>query len=469
MKFLKVLLTVAVVVPAVVAHSAFRRIATVEQQILQARGIGEEDAYLKARIADAKHFPYHQEPVHGKDFKEAVLLYSHHNPNAKMGNGANTRELVKEFIAEAFGKKHDYGYREAVEANGFAVKPCFDANGDPRPPQAAVKAKAAHQGERMLEPAKLNLGPRAKEDFGQLHEVYSAFAALVHVANTPSLQSFAESNPERVVAGLLTIAGTLGAGFGKFCGFGDNALPPPCKHINAQDRIKVLHEGLILMDTHRLELGGKMKIPSLYSAKGFFKDAFVKMHALSTTIITCVRDATALLEKKEDKVAELTLIQWFDAGEVGDFLYFQLAGSLCKSTNCFGEFYQYGGMWKGSKGGVGCKAAGGSEPWPKKNIGEAGCNPFAPYIFAKKKKCGPCNDLTQSWKAFWLGQPDFIGAMGHQANKLGLSNRNKAPYERRAAALIEAAPNLAECDPTENLENCAPLTTVCEFSGGYWH
>jgi len=305
----------------------------------------EAEQLQKARECTPAQFPYHQMAVHGGNFMDAVAKYS----EAIHESGADKRIHILNWA-----KHHDFGYNEAVKSNGYALAPLFDRKGDlaqsiqqstdmatafrnkAQNPFYDANGAAAHADlKAVAKPGKKfnseELNPMLAEDFGQLHEAYSALLYL----GTPTKTVTAAGPAGEDVAGMAIIAGTLsGANFGAA----------------TLGRIKTLHAAVKLLS---------QKDGSKYSGEpgAAYKNLFDKMENVVNGII-----------KLDTKIDGLTIEEWFNGGFVGDFLYTleYKDGSICKQANCFAEFYAYGGVAQASKGMVGGgldKTATAQESW----------------------------------------------------------------------------------------------------------
>lgn len=385
------------------------------QQILLGKGqmaVDQAKHLQMARECQPGPFPYHQRAVHGKDFKEAVLMYA---LNEEANIGADHPDGLNKILG--YARNHDFGYNEAVKSNGYLVPPnLYGTEGDLIPDiqtqtgmtnafTSTVKAghtfynaegTAPHSTLTEVNPSVAS-DALFKEDFGQLHEAHSAFLYITS-ADVQVTDDSTEPGPN--VAGMVLIAGTLGGNFGK-----------------EFERVKILHAAVSLLSAKSAN--------NPYSASGTSKNLFNKMEAV-----------VASKDKLNDKVAGLTLQKWFEAGAVGDFLYITQfkQGSICKQANCFAEFFAYGGVHKASKGSVACDNA---------------CS----------------TDVQKSWNAFWKSQPGFAGFVKGVALKAGIS-KEKNDEEMAGANLVME--EIQSSCTGQTFSGCDAFKKVCKFDKGFW-
>jgi len=373
----------------------------------------EAEQLQKARECTPAQFPYHQMAVHGGNFMDAVAKYSEEIHES----GADKRIHILNWA-----KHHDFGYNEAVKGNGYTLAALYDGKGDlvgdiqtktnmgtafaNKAQIAFYDANGAAHADLKAVAVPAGPEPMLAEDFGQLHEAYSALLYL------DKIKYVGEAKPldaGQDVAGMAIIAGTLS---GK--NFGAATL----------GRIKTLHAACKLLS--------QKKYGSKYSKTGAYKNLFEKMENV-------VNGKIAL----STKVDGLTIEEWFGAGFVGDFLYLleYKDGSICKQANCFAEFYAYGGMNQASKGALG----GGPNPLPK----------FA--------------SAQESWNVFWKGQTGFVGFMEGQYGPGGLVGRpsvNDDPIDK--SKRTQATENIKKCTAGAIFSTCRAFTDECQFAGDFW-
>jgi len=446
-----VLSTLAVLIAALVllgdATNVRSRRSEHEQHVLAGtvqQGRIEAEQLQKARECSPAEFPYHQMAVHGKNFKAAVETYAKAIASAGQPARANILD---------WAENHDFGYNEAVEGNGYKLAALYDGQGnlkgdiqDQTDMANAFKNKAQNpfydangvhtELSAVAKPGKIgateNRHPILAEDFGQLHEAYSALLFLDKKYATKAMGGYTEANAKIAgvdVAGMALIAGTLSGP-----NFGTATL----------DRIGSLHKAC--------ELLSQKKYGSKYSGKegAAYRNLFKKMENVVNKKISL----SQVVDESASSAGSsgLTIEQWFNGGFVGDFLYLleYADGSICKQANCFAEFFAYGGVRKASKGGVG---------------GGLGADASA----------------QASWNAFWGGQeffvnnivhptllggnlfhpngplmPGFAGSRGGMADK----DTDKTGRDKVMAAM-------KQCDTTI-FSTCTAFTTECTFAGGFW-
>jgi len=412
-----VLSTLAVLIAALVllgdATNVRSRRSEHEQHVLAGtvqQGRIEAEQLQKARECSPAEFPYHQMAVHGLNFKAAVETYA----KAIAPHGESRASILD------WAEHHDFGYNEAVKGNGYALAPLFDGKGD-LVQGIQVKtnmATAFAEADKAKIPfydangvhaelhavAKPQGKPILAEDFGQLHEAYSALLFLdkKYAKKKMKSSSFLQDD----VAGMALIAGTLsGPNFG-----------------GALDRIKSLHVAVKL-------LASKGPPPHKYSGEpgAAYKKLFEQMQK--------VVDGTVPLDTKIDN--GLTIEQWFGGGFVGDFLYTleYKDGSICKQANCFAEFYAYGGVAQASKGNV-----GGGLPQTA--------------------------TAQESWNAFWIGQPKFVEFMEGPYGLKGKPGVHDDPSDKTKRT--QAMTNIQGCKQNSIFSTCPAFTHECKFAGGFW-
>lgn len=381
------------------------------QQILLGKGqmaVDQAKHLQKARECQPGPFPYHQMAVHGKDFKEAVFMYAH-KEKAEIGEGLN--KIL------GYAMNHDFGYNEAVKSNGYTVPSrLYGTEGDLIPNiqtqtgmtnafTSTVTAGHPFYNEEGTAPhstlTEANPSPNQfAEDFGQLHEAHSAFLYIT----SPDVQVTDDSTmPGPNVAGMVLIAGTLGKSFG-----------------TPFEKVKTLHAAVSLLSAKSAN--------HPYTASGTSKNLFNKMEAV-----------VASEAKLDDKVAGLTLQQWFNAGAVGDFLYISQfkQGSICKQANCLAEFFAYGGVQKASKGAVQCDNA---------------CS----------------TDVQESWNKFWESQTGFAKFM---VGTVKIPEQAGIPLVDVTAEMAEANRVMEEIQNTctgQTFSGCVAFKNVCKFEKGFW-
>jgi len=390
------------------------------QQILMGKeqmAVDQAKLLQRARECEPGPFPYHQMAVHGQDFKEAVASYA-----TKLGSTASEKIL-------GYAKNHDFGYNEAVKQNGYTPAPLYDMAGDliadiqtRTSMDTAFGNKDGHPfynadgtalHEELTQASSKPEADLRKEDFGQLHEAFSAF--LYITSGDVDMSAIDDSQtPGANVAGMVLIAGTLAPTFG-----------------SPFERVKILHAAVKRLSSS----SGDPMNPDPYSANGSCKNLFNKMVA----VVSSESSLTQVVEV-------LTLQQWFDAGTVGDFLYITQfdKGSICKQANCLAEFWAYGGVEKASKGAIKCEAPNN------------GC----------------LNDTQKSWNAFWLGQPFFankyVVSMMKVPEKAGIDPSVVVQQMEEANKVMEEIKS--GCRVTGSyFHGCQPFKDVCEFDPqGFW-
>jgi len=480
-----VLSTLAVLIAALVllgdATNVRSRRSEHEQHVLAGtvqQGRIEAEQLQKAGECKAAEFPFHQMAVNSANFKAAVRNYA---SNLQAGyNEHDTSWQPHRAAILDWAVHHDFGFKEAVEGNGYKLAPLFDGKGDlveniqkktnmATAFAAADKAKipfydangsyndrnGVHRGfgvngvhgvhaelRAVAKPQKhINPGiqgyreqgttggifkPILAEDFGQLHEAYSALLFLdkKYAKKKMKSSSFLQDD----VAGMALIAGTLsGPNFGTKLDPSDKEQHPPL------DRIGSLHVAVKLLSA------SKGSPPHKYSGSegAAYRLLFEQMEK--------VLDGTTKLSKT---VNGLAIDTWFYGGYVGDFLYLlkYKEGSICKQANSFAEFFAYGGLFKASKGELGYSLQ----------------KPFEGLTDAAVRKVPPTT-AQASWNAFWRGQPGFVAFVRRH---YGMSTYDtKYPSDKTGRDKVMAA--MKQCDTTI-FSTCTAFTTECKFADGYW-
>jgi len=362
--------------------------------------------------------------------------------------------IVRRAQSPFYSKVYPPGHNAATAPAGWKRKP-----------NEELKAVAKPQGKK----------PILAEDFGQMHEAYSALLylskkyAIHNEVVEKGLRKMVKSSKTLSfpiaadVAGMALIAGTLSA-----ANFG-----------GPLDRIKSLHVAVKLLSAKQ----GKVYLPPRHDYSGSEGAAYKSLFEQMEKVV----DGTTKLSAKVDG---LTIQQWFDGGFVGDFrsLLQYKYGSICKQANSFAEFYAYGGVFKASKGEFGDRIL---------DLGagaDASTNPGCAKTFPLERSS--CDAKAQaSWNAFWRDQPGFVNGVVPMLAGLGISDtdKDKTGRDKAMEAMkqctgkvrtinrtggstfkngkdVPHAPEMVELfdGGLQIFSTCAAFTQECKFEKGFW-